>query len=132
MPTGGGSRPKSEEQPHAIAGRSLGNYAASWCSGPGGISGCNGLSAAAIERVALTKTWVLDKLIENVDRAHRSRWSPRARGEGWWPIIRLIGLQGALVVDALLLGLFVPRARRLRLLRPDGSDGQARAVRQPD
>ncbi len=30
-----------------------------------------------------TKTWVLDKLIENVDRAHRSRWSPRARGEGW-------------------------------------------------
>ena len=60
----GGSRPKSEEQPHAIAGRSLGNYAASWCSGPGGISGCNGLSAAAIERVALTKTWVLDKLIE--------------------------------------------------------------------
>src|SRR6266446_534175 len=72
-------------------------------------------TAAAIERVALTKTWVLDKLIENVDRAHRSRWSPRARGEGWGPIIRLIGLQGALVVDALLLGLFVPRARRLKL-----------------
>src|SRR5438128_8711151 len=45
-----------------------------------------------------------------------TRHSPRARGEGWWPIIRLIGLQGALVVDALLLGLFVPRARRLRLL----------------
>src|SRR6266436_1087259 len=38
-------------------------------------------------RVALTKTWVLDK--QNVDRAHRSRWSPRARGEGWGPIIRL-------------------------------------------
>ncbi len=90
----GGSRPKSEEQPHAIAGRSLGNYAASWCSGPGGISGCNGLSAAAIERVALTKTWVLDKLIENVDRAHRSRWSPRARGEGWGPIIRLYRAPG--------------------------------------
>src|SRR5437899_1237785 len=53
-------------------------------------------TAVAIERVALTKTWVLDKLIENVDRAHRSRWSPRARGEGWWPIIRLIGLQGPL------------------------------------
>src|SRR6266436_1174784 len=38
-------------------------------------------------RVALTKTWVLDK--QNVDRAHRSRWSPRARGEGWGPIVRL-------------------------------------------
>src|SRR6266576_5761468 len=23
----------------------------------------------------------------------RSRWSPRARGEGWWPIIRLLGPQ---------------------------------------
>src|SRR2546425_4832002 len=45
-----------------------------------------------------------------------TRHSPRARGEGWGPIVRLIGLQGALVVDALLLGLFVPRARRLRLL----------------
>src|SRR6266436_2132799 len=53
-------------------------------------------TAVAIERVALTKTWVLDKLIENVDRAHRSRWSPRARGEGWWPIIRLLGPQGPL------------------------------------
>src|SRR6266478_1377745 len=27
---------------------------------------------------------------------HRPRWSRRARGEGWWPIIRLIGLQGPL------------------------------------
>src|SRR5258707_4683489 len=45
-----------------------------------------------------------------------TRHSPRARGEGWGPIVRLIGLQGALVVDALLLGLFAPRARRLRLL----------------
>src|SRR5882724_4161968 len=50
-------------------------------------------TAVAIKRAALTKTWVLDKLIENVDRAHRSRWSPRARGEGWWPIIRLLGPQ---------------------------------------
>src|SRR5258708_32716757 len=55
-------------------------------------------TAVAIERVALTKTWVLDKLIENVDRAHRSRWSPRARGEGWWPIISLTGLERMVAV----------------------------------
>src|SRR5438128_11950578 len=42
-----------------------------------------------------------------------TRHSPRARGEGWGPIVRLIGLQGALVVDALLQRLFVPCARRL-------------------
>src|SRR6266404_5870840 len=63
------------------------------------ISGCNGQSAQ-VAIMVLPAT----------------RHSPRARGEGWGPIVRLIGLQGALVVDALLLGLFVPRARRLRLL----------------